>query len=198
MGFARNAALCRWSVMASNDAKEPTANSVLPAAADGPDCRPCGTCHRNVQFLCYFMHRLLDFRHAEIASIASLGGSNSPTESNGVSFDQPCGGSYLSPFWYVWLPSEDSAKTVAKRSLLVKVRSYLHEAWRSVALQAISFGAFMCRAFWRYGVKEQPGRNFLHRYRHILGNAYNDGACQISRSRFWWTAGAELSNKNNS
>ncbi|KAL0027841.1 hypothetical protein WJX77_009882 [Trebouxia sp. C0004] len=69
---------------------------------------------------------LLDFRHAEIDSIASLGRSNGPTESNAASFDQPYGGSYLSPFWYVWLPSEDLAKTVAKRSLLVK--SFL-EVW---------------------------------------------------------------------
>ena len=125
--------------MASNDVKERTVISLLPAATDGPDCAPCGTCHRSVQFLCYFMHRLLDFRHAEIHSIASLRGKNPATELNGVSFDKPCGGSYLSPFWYVWLPSEDSAKTVAKRSLLVKVCSCLHEAWRSVALQAINF-----------------------------------------------------------
>ncbi len=190
--------MCRWAVMESNDVNERTSNSLLHTAADGRDCAPCGTCPRSVQFLCYFMHRLLDFRHAEIESIASLNGSNSSTESNGVSFDEPCGGSYLSPFWYVWLPSEDSAKTVAKRSLLVKVRGHTLEAWRSVALQAINFGAFLCRAFWRCGVKEQRGRNFLHRYRHTLGNAYKDGACQTSRSRFWWTAGAELSNKNNS
>ncbi len=119
--------------MVFNDVNERTTNSLLHTAADGRDCAPCGTCPK-VQFLCYFMHRLLDFRHAEIDSIASLNGSNSPTEFNGVSFDEPCGGSYLSPFWYVWLPSEDSAKTVAKRSLLVKVRGYPLEAWRSVAL----------------------------------------------------------------
>ncbi len=107
--------------MASNDVNERIINSLLPTAADGRDCAPSGTCPQNVQFLCYFMHRLLDFRHAEIDSIASLSRSESPIDSNGVFFDEPCGGSYLSPFWYVWLPSEDSAKTVAKRSLLVKV-----------------------------------------------------------------------------
>jgi len=67
------------------------------------------------------MHRLLDFRHPEINSIASLIACDSITHSGCVAFDPPCGGSYLSPFWYVQLPSEQAAESIAQRSLLVKV-----------------------------------------------------------------------------
>ena len=44
------------------------------------------------------------------------------TEQTTVTFERPYGGSYLSPFWYAWLPSEACAKDVASRSLLLKVQ----------------------------------------------------------------------------
>ena len=73
-----------------------------------------------VKLLCYFMHRLLDFRHTEIQSLASLteGG-----DLHQVTFEAPFGGSYLSPFWYARLTSEACARKVAARSMLLKVKA---------------------------------------------------------------------------
>ena len=74
-----------------------------------------------VEYLCYFMHRLLDFRHPEMRSLVSMLDRRENFTSCNVAFEPPRGGSYLSPFWYVRLPSETVATLVAQRSLLVKV-----------------------------------------------------------------------------
>lgn len=81
-------------------------------------CRPS---QDEVEYLCYFMHRLLDFRHPEMRSLVSLLDRQDGSTTCNVAFEPPRGGSYLSPFWYVRLPSETVARSVAQRSLLVKV-----------------------------------------------------------------------------
>ena len=102
------------------DTELTTCSGPADAGSDGVSnvCRPS---QDEVEYLCYFMHRLLDFRHPEIRSLVSLLNSQTDPRSGDVAFELPCGGSYLSPFWYVRLPSETLAKSVAQRSLLVKV-----------------------------------------------------------------------------
>lgn len=95
-------------------------------------CRP--EPQDETEYLCYFMHRLLDFRHPEIRSLASLLGSRDNPKSPDVVFELPCGGSYLSPFWYVRMHSEALAKAIARRSLLVKVSRGLSWAQTSVSV----------------------------------------------------------------
>ncbi|XP_078434206.1 tRNA modification 11 protein isoform X2 [Wolffia australiana] len=78
-------------------------------------------------FLCVFFHRLLDYRRPEVESLAELFGV----------FDQGEGGKRLqwklplnyhadSPFHFVDLPSEEIARKIAKRSILVKG---IYELW---------------------------------------------------------------------
>ena len=90
-------------------------------AGDGGVSNFCRPSQDEAEYLCYFMHRLLDFRHPEIISLVSLLDSRDSQKTAEVKFELPCCGSYLSPFWYVRLPSEALAKTIAQRSLLVKV-----------------------------------------------------------------------------
>ncbi|KAL3152268.1 hypothetical protein ABBQ32_001345 [Trebouxia sp. C0010 RCD-2024] len=89
-------------------------------AGEGGVSNCCRPSQDEAEYLCYFMHRLLDFRHPEIRSLVSLLDSRDNRNSADVNFELPCGGSYLSPFWYVRLPSEALARSIAQRSLLVK------------------------------------------------------------------------------
>lgn len=88
--------------------------------ADGGVSNVCRPSLDETEYLCYFMHRLLDFRHPEMRSLAALLGPDN-ADPHSITFQSPCGGSYLSPFWYVRLPSETLARSIAQRSLLVKV-----------------------------------------------------------------------------
>lgn len=90
-------------------------------AGDGGVSNCCRPSQDEAEYLCYFMHRLLDFRHPEIRSLVSLLDSHDNRNLADVNIELPCGGSYLSPFWYVRLPSEALARSIAQRSLLVKV-----------------------------------------------------------------------------
>ena len=75
----------------------------------------------SVQYLCYFMHRLLDFRQPEVKSLADMTGCCTGADSDSFGFEQPFGSCNLSPFWYLRLPSERVAISILQRSLLVKV-----------------------------------------------------------------------------
>lgn len=72
-------------------------------------------------YLCYFMHRLLDFRQPEVTALADMAGCCTQADSDTFGFKTPFGGSKLSPFWYLRLPSESVAAAILQRSLLVKV-----------------------------------------------------------------------------
>lgn len=67
-------------------------------------------------YLCYFLHRLLDFRIPEVESLAQGAGCH-PQD---VQWKAPVGGDAWSPFWYLKLPSEAVAQRIASRSLLVR------------------------------------------------------------------------------
>ena len=76
----------------------------------------------SAQYLCYFMHRLLDFRQPEVKSLADMTGCCTDADSDSFGFEEPYGGCKLSPFWYLRLPSESIATSILQRSLLVKVQ----------------------------------------------------------------------------
>ncbi|KAL5566131.1 hypothetical protein UlMin_029295 [Ulmus minor] len=87
-------------------------------------------------YLCVFYHRLLDYRKAEVESIAHLFGAFDSEQANPENQQEPtthCLEWKLpqhhhqdSPFHFVNLPSEDVASKIANRSILVKG---MYELW---------------------------------------------------------------------
>ncbi|CAN0892342.1 tRNA (guanine(10)-N2)-methyltransferase homolog [Linum grandiflorum] len=75
-------------------------------------------------YFCVFFHRLLDYRRPEVESLAEL----FHPESNGepLKWRVPENHHVDSPFHFVNLPSEDVARDIANRSLLVKG---MYELW---------------------------------------------------------------------
>ncbi|XP_039117571.1 tRNA (guanine(10)-N2)-methyltransferase homolog [Dioscorea cayenensis subsp. rotundata] len=76
-------------------------------------------------FLCVFFHRLLDYRRAEVESLAVLFGSDGDGNRS-LEWKLPEGHHIDSPFHFVSLPSEDIARKIANRSILVKG---IYEVW---------------------------------------------------------------------
>nr|ATG70641.1 ATTRM11 [Juniperus phoenicea] len=66
-------------------------------------------------YLCYFYHRLLDYRRPEVEALTKLFGGCAKFE-----WKLPQHHHLDSPFHFIWLPSEDIASKVANRSILVK------------------------------------------------------------------------------
>ncbi|KAG9439783.1 hypothetical protein H6P81_019948 [Aristolochia fimbriata] len=73
-------------------------------------------------FLCVFYHRLLDYRRAEVEALAELFGAfaDTPEDDRRLQWKLPDDHHPDSPFHFVWLPSEEIARNVANRSILVK------------------------------------------------------------------------------
>ena len=69
------------------------------------------------RYLCYFLHRYLDFRVAEVNALASLAGCK-PGE---VIWEEPFGRDWMSPFWYITLPNPAAAFEIGKKAVLVRV-----------------------------------------------------------------------------
>ena len=68
-----------------------------------------------MKYLCYFIHRHLDFRLPELESLAQLAGYHEP-----LNWSQPPGGHHKdSPFYYVDLPNDDVARAIGTRSELL-------------------------------------------------------------------------------
>lgn len=65
-------------------------------------------------YLCYFLHRHLDYRIAEVEALAALAGCPAPK------WRLPAGDLAHSPFYHIELPSDDVARSIAQRSVLVK------------------------------------------------------------------------------
>mmetsp|Transcript_41008 Transcript_41008/g.68660 ORF Transcript_41008/g.68660 Transcript_41008/m.68660 type:complete len:488 (-) Transcript_41008:449-1912(-) len=72
-------------------------------------------------YLCYFLHRHLDFRREEAQALADTAGCGDLIE-----WKLPHGGSPDSPFWYINVPNEDFAKKLVASSILIKG---LYEVW---------------------------------------------------------------------
>ena len=66
-----------------------------------------------------FLHRHVEFRLPELEAVAEL------VSGRGVlAVQPPCSSSHpWSPFLHVWLPSDDAARAIAARTLLVKART---------------------------------------------------------------------------
>ena len=86
-----------------------------PATADTAMNGVCQTSGMR-QYLCYFVHRLLDYRTPEIEALAAM---------SGVALDliPPVVEPDVSPFYYCRLPSDEVARQIAERSILLKVRA---------------------------------------------------------------------------
>ena len=83
-----------------------------PAEASGQHCSTSGR-----EFLAYFMHRHLDFRLAETDALLELAGHKAAPGR----WRLPHGGLAYSPFWYLTLPSDEVARQIVARSILLKV-----------------------------------------------------------------------------
>ncbi|KAF9612363.1 hypothetical protein IFM89_039081 [Coptis chinensis] len=78
-------------------------------------------------YLCVFFHRLLDYRRPEVEALAQLFGAfEDGDDKNTLDWKLPELHHPDSPFHLVNLPSEDIAKSIANRSILVKG---IYELW---------------------------------------------------------------------
>ncbi|XP_057974054.1 uncharacterized protein LOC131161991 [Malania oleifera] len=78
-------------------------------------------------YLCVFYHRLLDYRRPEVESLAELFGAfGDSAEQKSLEWKLPQHHHPDSPFHFVNLPSEDVARRIANRSILVKG---IYELW---------------------------------------------------------------------
>ncbi|VFQ59074.1 unnamed protein product [Cuscuta campestris] len=77
-------------------------------------------------YLCVFYHRLLDFRKPEVESLADLFGAFESDREKSLEWKLPENYHTDSPFHFVNLPSEEIARNVANRSILVKG---IYELW---------------------------------------------------------------------
>lgn len=76
-------------------------------------------------YLCYFLHRLLDYRLPEVEALAKLflprqHQANGGAHDDGALWKQPLHHHPDSPFHFLNLPSEDIARSIVSRSFLVK------------------------------------------------------------------------------
>lgn len=76
-------------------------------------------------FLCVFYHRLLDFRKPEVEALAELFGEEI-AENESLQWCLPENHHNDTPFHFVQLSSEEIARNIAKRSILVKG---MYELW---------------------------------------------------------------------
>ncbi|XP_022973875.1 tRNA (guanine(10)-N2)-methyltransferase homolog [Cucurbita maxima] len=77
-------------------------------------------------YLCVFYHRLLDYRKAEVESLAELFGENGDHKGGKLEWKLPLHHHPDSPFHFVDLSSDDIARNIANRSILVKG---MYELW---------------------------------------------------------------------
>jgi hypothetical protein len=69
-------------------------------------------------YLCYFLHRLLDYRLPEVEALAKLYGfSEGEKPGQGLQWKQAPAHHPDSPFYYVFLPNEEVAHKIASRSM---------------------------------------------------------------------------------
>ena len=72
-------------------------------------------------YLCYFLHRHLDFRREELQALADMAGCGGE-----IKWREPHGGVDHSPFWKVYIPTEALAVEICRRSILTRA---LIEVW---------------------------------------------------------------------
>ncbi|KAL4439704.1 hypothetical protein ABPG75_002705 [Micractinium tetrahymenae] len=104
-----------------------------PAVLDHGAAAGCPATAGRRRYLCYFLHRHLEFRlpDAQSAAEVALEGGHAARLDTGcrggggggaaVVWEKPFGNRPESPFWYAHVHSKDAAKAIAARSLLTKV-----------------------------------------------------------------------------
>jgi hypothetical protein len=112
---SRNSAVAMMEHQGAPVAPEPSpAVSLDDPSTSGRVSHHSGTSSSS-RYLCYFVHRLLDFRIPELIALAEMYGVE------GLQWEPPVGGHKVSPFWYVRLPSEHMAQQIVGRSVLIRV-----------------------------------------------------------------------------
>ena len=93
---------------ASQRSAEPCSNGASERPADGL-ASPADT----RKYLCYFLHRMLDFRAPELESLAPMAGIPMRLVPPDLRPD-------TNAFWSCVLPDDDAARLLAQRSMLLK------------------------------------------------------------------------------
>ncbi|KAI8466404.1 MAG: tRNA guanosine-2'-O-methyltransferase [Monoraphidium minutum] len=106
---------------AGSDAGAPPAGAPSAGAAGRPRGGGGGG-GGPVRYLCYFAQSLLDFRLAEVETLAAMAGA----AHGAVTWEAPRNGDLSSPFWYATFPSRSVARHVAERAVLLRA---LIEVW---------------------------------------------------------------------
>jgi tRNA (guanine10-N2)-methyltransferase len=81
----------------------------------------CESCEGEAMwYMCYFLHRLLDYRVPEVEALAKLHGySEGEKPGQGLQWKQAPQHHPDSPFHFVYLPNEDIAHKIATQSKLI-------------------------------------------------------------------------------
>ena len=123
-------------MVAADSASQPSTSN---GHTCGTECQPSQPLPSDNEYLCYFVHRYLDFRRPEVeaqlplalsSSSASLAAGHKPCSSgrtpanSPAQWREPFGGHQDSPFWYLRLPSEEVAQRLCERTMLIKVSRY--------------------------------------------------------------------------
>jgi hypothetical protein len=83
------------------------------------------------RYLCYFLHRLLDFRVPELTALADMYGVPD------VRCEAPAGEhGEVCPFWYVHLPNEQVAAQIVARAVLIRVSGCCTSSVQSCSMSA--------------------------------------------------------------
>lgn len=95
-----------------------TDSSAVEMPLPSPASQPAGGMR---QYLCYFLHRFLDYRAPELHSLAAM-------DDIPLQLEVPRSEPDVSPFYYCHLPSDGAARQIAERSMLVKVGTEFYAA----------------------------------------------------------------------
>lgn len=118
MGKTRGTLSCRTNT-AVLDSSSASDESTQPSTSGRDHLEQCYAATSNTgtstRYLCYFLHRLLNFRVPELTALADMFGVKD------VRWEPPHCGNEVSPFWYVHLPSERAAHQIVNRAVLIRV-----------------------------------------------------------------------------
>lgn len=87
------------------------------------------------RYMCYFLHRLLNFRLPELTALADMYGVKD------VHWELPHCGNEVSPFWYVHLPNERIAHKIVERAVLLRVRRSTADSQSAAAADTVFYTA---------------------------------------------------------
>ncbi|CAG9787442.1 unnamed protein product [Diatraea saccharalis] len=122
------------------------------------------------RYLFWFAHEHNDFRHAEIQSILSI--FDIPIKY----IEKPCA---KKPYWIVELPSEESVKKIASRSVLIKNCIELWSSTKSVSQLHRNLKDALLNTNQEWIVKTDPDKGVGE---HICPNTLIEACCSANKS----------------